>query len=111
MARPLPAPAERAPSPRAARLQVATRTLAATLGNYVVSALATAWLARLLACAIDPAEASVLATLFSFALFATLVLVVFATHALARLCLMLGALAAGLGALLWLDLPGAGGLA
>ena len=94
---------------RQARLHVPARILAATLGNYVLSAMATAWLARVLALVMHPAEASALATVLSFALFATLVIVIFAARKFGPLCLTLTFVGAVLGLLLWLGLPGAGG--
>ncbi|MCJ2182564.1 hypothetical protein MTR62_07645 [Novosphingobium sp. 1949] len=91
------------------RFHVPLRILAATLGNYALSALATAWLARVLALGLHPAEASALATILSFALFAALVIVIFAAQRPARLCLMLVLCGGALALLLGLGLPGAGG--
>lgn len=101
-----------APKPgalRQARLHVPARILTATLGNYVLSAMATAWLARMLALVMHPAEASALATVLSFALFAALVIVIFAARKFGSLCLTLALAGAVLALLLWLGLPGAGG--
>lgn len=92
------------------RIPVLVRIFAATLGNYVLSALTTAWLARVLALGLHPAEASALATILSFALFAALVIVIFAARNMGRLYLMFGAAGATLALLLWLGLPGPGGV-
>ncbi len=109
MAQPTASGAPSPGAPRQARRHVLLRVLAATFGNYALTALATAWLARALALALHPAEASSLATMLSFALFATLVIVVFAVRNVGPLCLLLGTAGASLVMLLWLGLPGAGG--
>jgi len=87
---------------------MAARIVAAVPGNYVLTSLATACLARLLPA--SPVEASAAATLFSFALFAVLAMTAFAVRSLARLWLwMLGA-GALLGGGLWLSIATGGRL-
>ncbi|MXO64304.1 hypothetical protein [Altericroceibacterium endophyticum] len=81
---------------------IAARLVAAIPANYLVTSLATACLARMLP--MPPAEASVAATLFSFALFAVIALTAFGLASLTRLWVwMLGA-GLVLGAGLWLSL-------
>lgn len=92
----------------ASRWNVAARALAAIPANYVLTSLAIACLARLLP--MRPEEASVAATLFSFALFAVLALTAFVVRSVARL--WLGMIAAGLllGGGLWLSIAAGGRL-
>lgn len=99
-----------APSRRkgASRWNVAARVLAAVPANYVLTSLVTGCLARLLPA--SPAEASVAATLFSFALFATLALTVFAVRSVARLWLWMIGASVVLGAGLWLSIATGGRL-
>jgi hypothetical protein len=95
---------------RIGRWNVASRIVAAVPANYLVTSLATACLARLLAhgLAVNPAEASVTATLLSFALFATIALFAFGLRSVSRLWLWLAVSGGVLGAALWLSL-GMGG--
>ena len=81
---------------------VAARIVAALPANYLLTSIVTACLARLLP--MHPGEASVAATLFSFALFAVIALIAFAVRSLAALWLWMlgiGAMASGI---LWLSL-------
>lgn len=88
------------------RGEVAARLLAAIPGNYLLTSLATACLARLLwqGLGVDPANASAAATLASFALFAMLALVAFGMRSVGRLWLWLAGSALVLGAALWASL-------
>ncbi|MGK6320482.1 hypothetical protein [Sphingomonas sp. DT-204] len=96
------------PRRKPSRWNVAARAVAAMPINYLLTSLATAWLARVLP---GPRhEASVAATLISFALFAALVLIAFAIRSLARLWLGMIAVSAVLGALLWFSLATGGRL-
>ncbi|WP_324698799.1 hypothetical protein ACLIMP_08790 [Novosphingobium aerophilum] len=94
------------------RWNVTARILAAVPANYLVTSLATACLARLLAhgLSVNPAEASVAATLLSFALFATIALLAFGLRSAGRLWLWLAVSAAVLGGALWLSLDMGGRL-
>ncbi|MBL8269245.1 DUF3649 domain-containing protein [Steroidobacter sp.] len=83
------------------RLAVASRALAAIVGGYALTALATFALARLLPLA--RAEASMTATLLSFVIYACVVIWVFATRTAWRAWLGIVAPAAVLGALVWLQ--------
>ncbi len=87
---------------KAGRWNVAARALAAIPANYLLTALATACLARALP--LPPAEASIAATLFSFALFAIVVLVAFAIRSVKRLWLGMAGGIALLGAALSISL-------
>ena len=91
------------------RWNVASRILAAVPANYLVTSLLTACVARLLAqcLAVNPAEASVAATLLSFAVFATIVLFAFGLRSIFRLWLWLFVAGALGGGLFWLS-PGMG---
>jgi hypothetical protein len=60
------------------RLAVASRAIAAILGGYVLTALATFALAAFLP--LSPSEASLTATLLSFLIYACVVIWVFATR-------------------------------
>lgn len=82
-----------------AALQVA----GAVLGSYVVTALATAWLARVLPLATT--EAVFAATLSSFALYAILVMVAIAMRSVLRLWLGLLVASALLAVALWRNWP------
>jgi len=86
----------------AAALAVPARVLAAIVGGYGVTALATALLARLLP--LPAAEASIAATLASFALFAVIALACFSARSGLRVWLWLAGAAVLLGAALWLSL-------
>lgn len=90
------------------RWNVATRVLAAVPANYLLTSLATACLARVLAP--SPAEASVAATLLSFALFAALALIAFAMQSVIRLWLCMIGAGLVLGGGLWLSLAAGGRL-
>ncbi len=93
---------------RVNRWGVAARVLAAIPANYLLTSLATACLARVLA--MPPAEASVAATLFSFALFALLALAAFAMRSVVRLWLWMTGVGILLGGGLWLSLATGGRL-
>ncbi|RIA36610.1 hypothetical protein DFR49_3893 [Hephaestia caeni] len=93
---------------RVSRWGVAVRVLAAIPANYLLTSLATACLARVLA--MPPAEASVAATLFSFALFAMLALTAFAMRSIVRLWLWMIGAGIVLGGGLWLSLATGGRL-
>ncbi|PNU03429.1 hypothetical protein [Novosphingobium guangzhouense] len=88
------------------RGEIAARLLAAIPGNYLLTSLATACLARLLwqGLGVDPANASVAATLTSFLLFAVLALVAFGVRSAGRLWLWLAGSGLLLGAGLWISL-------
>jgi len=90
------------------RWNVAARVVAAIPANYVLTSLATACVARLLPA--SPAEASVAATLFSFALFAIIALTAFGMRSLARLWLWMAVATAVLGGGLWLSIEAGGRL-
>ena len=94
----------------AARWNVASRILAAVPANYLVTSLVTACAARLMAhgLGVNPAEASVAATLLSFVVFATIALFAFGLRSITRLWLWLLVGGAVSGGLLWLSL-GMGG--
>lgn len=92
----------------ASRWNVAARTLAAIPANYVLTSLAIGCLARLLPT--RPEEASVAATLFSFALFAVLALAAFAVRSVARLWLVMAGTGLILGGGLWLSIATGGRL-
>lgn len=92
----------------ASRWNVAARALAAIPANYVLTSLAIACLARLLP--MRPEEASVAATLFSFALFAVLALTAFAVRSVARLWLAMAGAGLLLGGGLWLSIATGGRL-
>lgn len=99
-----------ATSKGAARRSVMSRILAAVPANYLVTSLVTACAARLMAhgLGVNPAEASVAATLLSFAVFATIALFAFGLRSIARLWLWLVLGGAVSGGLFWLSL-GMGG--
>lgn len=87
---------------------VAARVAAAGPANYALTSILTACIARLLP--MQPAEASIAATLFSFVLFAGIALVAFAVRSITGLWLcMLASGTAGAGAL-WLSLTVGGRL-
>ncbi len=90
------------------RWNVGARVVAAIPANYVLTSFATACLARLLPA--SPAEASVAATLFSFALFAIIALTAFGIGSLTRLWLGMAVAAALLGGGLWLSIEVGGRL-
>lgn len=92
----------------ASRWNVAARTLAAIPANYVLTSLGIACLARLLP--MRPEEASVAATLLSFALFAMLALTAFAVRSVARLWLAMAGAGLLLGGGLWLSIAMGGRL-
>lgn len=81
------------------RLAVASRALAAILGGYALTALATFALALLLP--MSRAEASMTATLLSFLIYTCVVIWVFATRTAWRAWAGIVAPAAVLGALIW----------
>lgn len=85
---------------------VAARVLAAVPGNYLLTSLATACLARLLwrGFAVDPANASMAATLVSFVLFGAIALAAFGLRSATRLWLWMTGACVVLGGGLWLSL-------
>lgn len=93
---------------RASRWNVGARVLAAIPANYALTSLAAAWIARMLP--MPSAEASVAATLLSFAIFAGIALTAFAVRSLARLWLWMAGAGLVLGACLWLSFAGGGQL-
>lgn len=88
------------------RGQVSARLIAAIPANYLLTSTATACIARLLwrGLGVDPANASVAATLISFALFAVLALVAFGARSVVRLWLWLAGSGLVLGVALWFSL-------
>lgn len=84
------------------RLDVAVRAVAAILIGYLFSALSTAVLARLLPG--GPEEATITATLLSFAVYAAVAVWCFADPKTWRVWLGLAAGCALLGGVLWLSL-------
>ncbi|QDK35115.1 hypothetical protein DM450_20385 [Sphingomonas sp. IC081] len=94
------------------RGNLAARLLAAIPANYLLTSLATAALARLLAqgLGVPPVEASESATLLSFAVFAVLAIVVFSVRSIARLWIGFVLAAAVMGGWLWLSLETGGRL-
>lgn len=90
------------------RWHVAARVAAAIPANYVLTSLAAACIARLLPT--SPAEASVAATLLSFALFALIALSAFGLRSLVRLWSSIGVAAAVMGGGLWLSIAVGGRL-
>jgi Ca2+/Na+ antiporter len=90
------------------RLSLPARALGAIAGGYVVTSLAVACLARTLPMA--PAEASIAATLASFAIFAVIILAAFSARSVLRLWLWLGGAMLVLGAGLWLSIVTGGRL-
>ncbi len=94
------------------RAGVAARIVAAIPANYLVTSLAAAGLARLLwrGLGVDPANASVAATLTSFALFAVIALAAFGMRSAVKLWLWLAGAALVLGGALWLSLASGGRL-
>lgn len=83
------------------RLAVASRAVAAILGGYVLSALATFALAIFLP--LSRAEASMTATLLSFLIYTCVVLWVFATRTAWRAWMGIVVPSLVLGALIWLQ--------
>jgi hypothetical protein len=73
------------------RGEIAARVLAAIPGNYLLTSLATACLARLLwrGFDVDPANASMIATLASFVVFSIIALAAFGLRSAVRLWLWL----------------------
>lgn len=94
------------------RGEVAARLVAAIPANYLLTSAATACLARLLwrGFGVDPANASVAATLTSFALFAVIALVAFGIRSVSRLWLWLAGSGVLLGLALWASLAVGGRL-
>lgn len=83
------------------RAAVALRALAAIVGGYVLTALATTAMAIFLPMA--PAEASLTATMLSFAIYACIVLWVFATRSAMRAWTGIVVSSLALWALMWLQ--------
>jgi hypothetical protein len=91
------------------RWSVAFRVIAGTLGAYVLTSLATVALSLgLAAFGMDRVEAVTSATLASFAIFAGVAMAAFHARSAARAWGWLFGLAAPLGLLSWLLMPGAG---
>ncbi|WP_294392911.1 hypothetical protein [uncultured Sphingomonas sp.] len=88
------------------RIAVGLRILAATLGNYAVTSLAIALLARLLP--MQRAEATMTATLASFAIFAVIAMASFGVRSIGRCWAWLAGSGALLTLALWLSLVMAG---
>jgi len=84
------------------RLHVLVRAIAAIIGGYVVTALAVACLARLLP--MRAAEASIAATLASFAIYASIIVTVFPARSMLRVWISLGLALLLLGAGLYLSI-------
>lgn len=84
------------------RLDVAARAVAAIIVGYVFAALSTAVLARLLPGGAE--EATIAATLLSFAVYAAVVIWAFADPKTWRVWLGLAVGCAALGAVLWISL-------
>lgn len=82
------------------RLAVASRVVAAILGGYALSALATFALATFLP--MSRAEASMTATLLSFAIYTCAVIWVFATRTVWRAWMGIVAPSVALSALIWM---------
>jgi hypothetical protein len=81
---------------------VALRVAAAGPANYVLTSILTACIARLLP--MPPAEASIAATLFSFAIFAGIALVAFAVRSVTTLWLWILVSGTVAASVLWLSL-------
>lgn len=94
------------------RTEVIARLLAAIPANYALTSLATACLARLLwkGLGVDAANASVTATLLSFAVFAIVALTAFGMRSVARIWIGMIVAALVLGGALWLSLMAGGRL-
>ena len=90
------------------RLHVLARAVAAIIGGYVVTGLAVACLARLLP--MRAAEASIAATLASFAIYASIVVTAFSTRSMLRVWIGLSGALLLLGAGLYLSILMGGGL-
>lgn len=92
------------------RWSVASRVLAATLGGYAVTALATAVLALLLPriAGMARVDAVLAATLSNFAIYAGVAMAAFSLRSAARVWVVLVAIIALLGALLPMLMPGRG---
>ncbi|MEM9594275.1 MAG: hypothetical protein AAGD06_08430 [Acidobacteriota bacterium] len=75
------------------------RILAAVPLNYVYTSVATAFAARHLP--VDPAQASLTATLGSFLLFTAVVIVAFSVRSILRLWIFLVATGAAMGLMVW----------
>lgn len=102
-------PARRAAKPAQKGIgwaNLASRLLAAIPANYLLTSLATASLARLMAhgLGLPPVEASESATLLSFAIFAVLAIVVFSVRSIGRLWIWLALAGAVMGGWLYLSL-------
>lgn len=86
------------------RLHTVSRVVAGTLGAYGVTALAIMACSRLLiALGADPVEASLGASIGSFALFAGICIAVFHTPKPQRAWLWLGLAAMGLAGIVWIS--------
>lgn len=94
-------------TPARARLAVASRVLAGTLGAYGVTSLVTVALSLLMAAlGMDRVEAVTAATLASFAIFAAIAIAVFHARNMSRAWGWLAGAALPLALLSWLLLPG-----
>ena len=90
------------------RLAVTGRVIAAIPANYVLTSIITALLARHLPMA--TAEASMAATLMSYAVFAVIAMVAFSASSSVRLWMWVGGATLVLGALLWVSIQMGGRL-
>jgi hypothetical protein len=90
------------------RLDVAARTVAAVGGGYVLTAIITGLGARHLPLA--PAQAVLVATVLSFAVYAVVIVWAFSAKSTLKVWLWLGGACAALGALLWLSIDAGGRL-
>ena len=93
---------------RRTSLALSARIVAATLGNYVVTSLATGLLARIWPT--SPAQATMASTLLAFAIFPVIALTAFAVRSPWKLGAWLVAAAVLLGSGLWLSLASGGRL-
>lgn len=87
---------------------IAARIVAAVPANYLLTSLATACLARLLP--MPAPEATIAATLLSFALFAVIALTAFGVRSVASLWLWMSGAGVVLGGILWLSIMAGGRL-
>ena len=87
---------------------VAARIVAAVPANYLLTSLATACLARLLP--MPPSEATLAATLLSFALFAVIALTAFGVRSVVALWLWMLVACLVMGGILWLSIVDGGRL-
>ncbi|MEM8988178.1 MAG: hypothetical protein AAGC95_15795 [Pseudomonadota bacterium] len=84
------------------------RIMAAVPGNYVLTALLTACIARLLPA--PPADASMTALLLSFLIFPALAIAIFSVRSVVRIWIYIGAAIAAFSVLLFVSLSAGGRL-